>query len=187
MTDPSAPRQPSLAERAVEPGGGRLSLGRPGAGAGRRRHRQDAGADHAHRPYPRHPPRLPLGDPRRHLHQQGGARDEGAHRPSRRRDGRGHALARHLPRDRRAHPAPPCRAGRPEAGLHHPRHRRPDPPDQAAAPGRGHRREALAGPRAPGHRRLEEPRPAARQGAGGGGGRLANGRASSSTPTIRRG
>jgi superfamily I DNA/RNA helicase len=29
--------------------------------------------------------------------------------------------------------------------LHHPRHRRPDPPDEAADPGREHRREALAG------------------------------------------
>ena len=38
--------------------------------------------------------------------------------------------------------------GRAQAGLHHPRHRRPDPPAQAAARGREHRREALAGARA---------------------------------------
>ena len=50
-----------------------------------------------------------------------------------RRRGRGHALARHLPLDRREDPAPPRRAGRAEARLHHPRHRRPDPADQAAA------------------------------------------------------
>ena len=73
--------------------------------------------------------------PRRHLHQQGGARDARAagtdDRPRRR--GR---VARHLPCDRRAHPAPPCRAGRAEVELHHPRHRRPAPPAEAAHPGR---------------------------------------------------
>jgi DNA helicase-2/ATP-dependent DNA helicase PcrA len=41
-------------------------------------------------------------------------------------------------------PAPPCRAGRAEIQLHHPRHRRPDAADQAAAAGRRHRRQALA-------------------------------------------
>ena len=40
---------------------------------------------------------------------------------------RGHALARHLPLDRREDPAPPRRAGRAEVQLHHSRHRRPDP------------------------------------------------------------
>ena len=58
---------------------------RAGPGAGRRRHRQDARAHHPHRPHPRHRPRLPLADPRRHLHQQGGARDEAAHRHAGRR------------------------------------------------------------------------------------------------------
>ena len=55
----------------------------------------------------------------------------------------------------------------PQARLHHPRRRRPDPAAQAAARGREHRREALAGARArrP-DRRLEEPRPHARPGAG---------------------
>ena len=76
-------------------------------------------------------------------------------------------MARHLPFDRREDPAPPCRAGGPEARLHHPRHRRPDPPAQAAARGGEHRREALAGARARrAHRQLEEPRPHARPGAG---------------------
>ena len=48
----------------------------------------------------------------RHLHQQGGARDEGAHRRPDRRRGRGHAVAGHLPFHRRQDAAPPCRAGR---------------------------------------------------------------------------
>ena len=63
--------------------------------------------------------------------------------PDRRR-GRRH-VARHLPFDRRARAAPPCRAGRAEEQLHHPRHRRPDAADQAAAAGRGHRRQEMAG------------------------------------------
>ena len=133
-----------------------------GAGAGRRRHRQDARADHPHRPYPGHRPRLAEPDPRRHLHQQGGARDEAAHRPAGRRGGRGHAVARHLPLDRRQAAAPPRRARRPAIRLHHSRHRRPGPADQAAHPGRGAGRQALAGaPVRADDRRLEEqgPRP----------------------------
>ena len=119
-----------------------------GAGAGRRRHRQDARADHPHRPYPRHRPRLPLADPRRHLHQQGGARDEAAHRPAGRRSGRGHAVARHLPLDRRQAAAPPRRARRP-ANPTSPSSTptTSGPPDQAAHPGRGAGRQALAGAR----------------------------------------
>jgi DNA helicase II / ATP-dependent DNA helicase PcrA len=52
----------------------------------------------------------------------------------------------------------------PQIQFHHPRHRRPAPAAQAAARGREHRREALAGARAgrP-DRRLEEPRPDARR------------------------
>ena len=89
---------------------------------------------------------------------------------ARRRDGRadrrGHAVARHLPFDRREDPAPPCRTGRAQARLHHPRRRRPDPAAEAAPRSREHRREALAGARARlDHRRLEEPRADARQGA----------------------
>ena len=41
-------------------------------------------------------------------------------------------------------PAPPRRAGRAQVQFHHPRHRRPAPPDQAGDRGREHRREALA-------------------------------------------
>ena len=83
------------------------------------------------------------------------------------RRGRGHAVARHLPLDRREDPAPPRRAGRAEARFHHSRRRRPDPADEAAAGGREHRREALAGARAgDADRRLEEPRADARAGAG---------------------
>ena len=91
----------------------------------------------------------------------------------RRRRGRGHAVARHLPLDRRENPAPPRRAGRPQARFHHPRRRRPDPAAEAAARGREHRREALAGARAgDADRRLEEPRAHARAGAAGRGRRL---------------
>ena len=74
-----------------------------------------------------------------------------------RRGGRGHAVARHLPFDRRQDVAPPRRARRPEVQLHHPRHRRPDPADEADHPGRGAGRQALAGaPVRPDDRRLEE-------------------------------
>ena len=99
---------------------------RPGAGAGRRRHRQDARADHPHRAHPQPRPRAARRNPLRHLHQQGGARDEGAHRQDGRPGGRGHAVARHVPFDRRAHPAPSCRTRRPEVRFHHSRYRRPD-------------------------------------------------------------
>ena len=133
------------AERGAAPG--RDPRGRAAAGAGRRRHRQDARADHAHRPSADHRPRPALADPGRHLHQQGGARNARSRREPDRRRGRRH-VARHLPLDRRARAAPPCRAGRAEEQLHHPRHRRPDAADQAAAAGRGHRRQEMAGPRA---------------------------------------
>ena len=152
------------AERGAAPGG--HPRGRPAAGAGRRRHRQDPRADHADRPSVDHRPRPAVADPGRHLHQQGGARDARPGRQPDRRRGRRH-VARHLPRHRRAHPAPPCRAGRPEEQFHHPRHRRPDAPDQAAAAGRGHRRQEMAGARAVRHHpALEGPRAHARQGVG---------------------
>ena len=109
-----------------------------GAGAGpcRRRHRQDRRADRPARPSDRHPPRLAEPDPRRHLHQQGRARNEGARRRIVRRRGRGHAVARHLPLGRRADAAQPRRARRPPVQLHHPRHRRSAARPQAADPGR---------------------------------------------------
>ena len=80
---------------------------------------------------------------------------------------RGPAVARHVPLRRRQGPAPPRRARRPEAELHHPRRRRPVAPAQAGAAGREHRRQALAGARAGGaDRPLEEPRPRSRARAG---------------------
>ena len=154
------------AERGAAAGG--YPPGRPAAGAGRRRHRQDARADHPHRPPFDHRPRPAVADPCRHLHQQGGARDARPRRQPDRRRGRRH-VARHLPCHRRARAAPPCRAGRAEEQLHHPRHRRPDAADQAAAAGRGHRRQEMAGPRAVRHHpALEGPRADARQGVGRG-------------------
>jgi len=139
---------------------------RPGPGARRRRHRQDPCADHPHRPYPLSRPRPALRHPRRHLHQQGGARNAHPHRHHGGPGGRRHAVARHLPLHRRQDPAPPCRDGRPQERLHHPGHRRPDPSPEAVDRGRGHRREALAGTRLRRHHgRLEEPRADPRQGA----------------------
>src|SRR5579875_1678434 len=118
---------------------------RAGAGARRRRHRQDARADDARRAHSQSRPRATGRDPRRHLHQQGGAGNEGARGADDRAGRRGHALARHVPCNRRQDPAAPCRARRPQERLHHPRHRRPDPADQAARRSREARREAMAG------------------------------------------
>ena len=70
-------------------------------------------------------------------------------RDHRRRDRRD-AVARHLPLGRRADAPQPCRAGRAAIQLHHPRHRRPAAPAQAADRRRQPRREALA--RAPARR-----------------------------------
>ncbi len=140
--------------------------GRTGAGAGRRRHRQDPGADLAHRAYsqpgPRAPRRNPLGD----LHQQGRARDEAAARPDARPGRGGHAMARHLSLHRRTHPAHPRRTGAVEIQFHRIGCGRPDPPAQAVAAGREYRRQALAGADAgrP-DRRLEESRADALAGA----------------------
>ncbi len=44
----------------------------------------------------------------------------------------------------RQDPAPPCRTGRAEVQLHHPRHRRPVAPAEATDRRREHRRQALA-------------------------------------------
>jgi hypothetical protein len=94
---------------------------------GRRRHRQDAGADDAPRAYPRISPGFPRRDAGGHLYQQGGARDARAPGGDDRSRCRGR-LARHVPRARRAHPAPSCRGGRAQIELHDPRHRRPAAP-----------------------------------------------------------
>ena len=152
--------------RRAQPGAARGGRGarRAGADAGRRRHRQDQGADRADRAYPAHGPGAAERDPRRHLHQQGRARDEAPRRPAASASavegmpwlGTFHSLSTQ-------HPAPPRRTGRAEVELHHPRHRRPAAAAEAADPGRGHRRQALAAAaaRQP-DRRLEEPRPVAR-------------------------
>ncbi len=153
------PRAPLSARPEPAAARGRADHRRTGAGARRRGHGQDRGPDRPARPSRLHPARLAVRDPRRHLHQQGGARDEGKGRPAGRRRGRGHALARHLPLRRGQDAQAPRRAGRPSVQLHHPRHRRPAAPAQAAHLGRRHRRETLAGAasRRP-HRPLEESR-----------------------------
>ena len=142
----AAPERQSLSgrpqSRAARGGG---DAGRPGSGAGRRRHRQNPRSDDENRPHPQHGPGASEPDPRGHLHQQGGARDEGARRPHGRPGGRGHAVDGHLPRHRREDAAPPRRAGRAEERLHHPGRRRPDPADETAVGGRAPRREAMAG------------------------------------------
>jgi hypothetical protein len=146
--------------------GGGLA-GRAGSGAGRRRHRQDPRADHAHRPHPEPGPgaaaRNPVGD----LHQQGGARDEAPPRPHA-RPGRGrHAVARHLPLDRRPDPAYPRRTGATQIQFHRARRRRSGPAAETVAASRKHRRQALAGADAGRiDRRLEEPRTDAGAGSG---------------------
>ena len=155
----AGPGRPAFLSEGAEPraAAGRRDHRRPGAGAGRRRHRKDPRAHHADRPYPGHRARLAVADPGGDLHQQGGARDEAAHRPAGRRSGRGHAVARHVSLDRRQAPAAPRRARRAEAGFHHPRHRRPGAADAPAHPGRESRRQALAGAPVRRHgRRLEE-------------------------------
>ena len=140
----------------------------PGAGAGRRRHRQNPCADLADRPHPQHGPRPPRRNPLGDLHQQGGARDEAAARPHARPGRRGHAVARHLSLDRRTHPAHPCRTGAVEIQFHRARRRRPDPAAEAIARGRQYRRQALAGADAGRtDRRLEESRADAVAGAAG--------------------
>src|SRR5271166_4651529 len=71
----------------------------------------------------------------------------------------GHALARHVPLDRRENPAHARRARRLKAELHHPRRRRPASALKAAHQGRRPRRKALAaaGSGEP-HRQLEKSR-----------------------------
>ena len=154
---------PGPQSRAAAGGG---DAGGSGAGARRRGHRQDPRADDAHRPHPRHRTRARRRHPGGHLHQQGRAGNETARRRHGRADRGGHALAGHVPFDRREDSPPPCRVGRPEARLHHPRPGRSDPPAQAAVGSGEHRREAMARARARGpHRQLEEPRAHPRPGA----------------------
>ncbi len=160
---PAISRRPQ--SRAARGGG---NAGRTGAGAGRRRHRQDPVLTCRIAHILSHGPRPPRRNPLGHLHQQGRARDEAAARPDAGPGRRGHAVARHLPLDRRPDPAHPCRTGAAEIQFHRARCRRPDPAAEAAAGGRQYRRQALAGADAgrP-DRRLEESRPDAVAGAAG--------------------
>ena len=83
-----------------------------------------------------------MADPRRHLHEQGRRRDEGAPRAPR-PAGRARRLGRHFSRDLRAHSAQVRGPrGRPQ-GLHHLRRRRPARDDQPRALGPEARRQAL--------------------------------------------
>ena len=161
--------RPAISQRAQSRTARRgRDAGRTGSGAGRRRHRQDPRADHADRPHPEPGPGAAAGNPVGDLHQQGRARDEAPPRPDA-RPGRGrHAVARHLPLDRRTHPALPRRTGAAQIQFHRARRRRSGAAAQAAAAGREHRRQALAGAHAGrADRRLEEPRADAFAGAGG--------------------
>ena len=161
--DPAISLRPQ--SRAARGGG---NAGWPGSGAGRRRHRQDPGADLPDRPYPQHGPGPARRNPLGHLHQQGRARDEAAAWPDAGPGGRRHAVARHLSFHRRPHPAHPCRTGAAEIQLHRARRRRPGPAVEAAPAGGKHRRQALAGADAGrADRRLEEPRADAVAGAAG--------------------
>ena len=181
---------PAISERAQSGAARRgRDAGRTGSGAGRRRHRQDPRADHADRPHPEPGPGAAAGNPVGDLHQQGGARDEAPPRPDA-RPGRGrHAVARHLPLDRRPHPAFPCRAGAAQIQFHRARCRRSGPAAQAAPAGREHRRQALAGAHAGRtDRRLEEPRADACRRCRRAKPRCsATARAENSTPAIRSG
>ena len=80
VTPPPAAPAPYLDGLNPEQRAAVEATGRAGAGAGRRGHRQDPGADHAPCAHPGHRPRAALGDAGRHLHQQGRARDARADR-----------------------------------------------------------------------------------------------------------
>ena len=126
------------------------------------------------------------GNPRRDLHQQGRARNEGAHL---RHHGRGrgrHAVARHVPRDRGQDPAPSCRAWSVSSPTTILDTDDPGTAAQAASRGGRHRREALARARA-GHpdRRMEEPRAHSDKVPAGEAASFAGGRGARSTRPIR--
>ena len=80
-TEPARPRfeRPDLLERAQPgPARGRRPRRRAAADRGRRRLGQDPGPHPPHRPPDPRPGRLAVRDPRHHVHQQGGGRDEAA-------------------------------------------------------------------------------------------------------------
>ena len=113
-------------------------------GAGRGRHRQDAGIDYQARPYRDVGARLAEPDPRRDLHQQGGARDARQGRRTDRRCGR-RTVDRHLSRAGGTYPAAARGSGGTSPGLHHPRRRRSDPAGQVPRGSSRYRFESLAG------------------------------------------
>ena len=108
----------------------------------RRRLRQDAGA-HAPRrlAHPR-ARRAPGRDPGHHVHEQGGRRDEGAHRDPGGSRGARH-VDQHVPQHVRPAAAPRGGAAGLPAQLHHPRRRRQPPAHQALSRGARPRRQAL--------------------------------------------
>ena len=160
-SEPAA--DPAYLTRA-EPRAARGGAGprRPGPGAGGRGHGQDPRADDPARAHPGDAAGLAQPDPGRHLHQQGRARDEGAHRRAHRRHGRRacNGSARSTPSARGccgvmpswpgSSPISPSSIGRPA-------------PSPETDPRSGeHRREALARAHArAADRRLEESRAAA--------------------------
>ncbi len=150
--------------QGAQPGAARRrpARGRAAPHPGRRRQRQDARLDPPHRASVVRAEGPPGGDPRGHLHQQGGGRAEGA-RGEAGRPRRGAALGGHLPRRGCAHPAARGRGARAQPGVRHLRRRGPARGGEAlvsgAGSGRGHRPAARRA-----HRSLEERRPVAGRG-----------------------
>ena len=118
---------------------------RPCARARRRGKREDPGARPPRRMARRDRAGTSLRDPRRHLHQQGGARDAGAHRGDPRSPHRGD-VGRHLPRHRPPFPARPPEGGGVRGVVPDRGQRRPVPPRAAAHAGDESRRGKLAAP-----------------------------------------
>ncbi|CAA9372564.1 MAG: ATP-dependent DNA helicase UvrD/PcrA, partial [uncultured Gemmatimonadetes bacterium] len=161
------PRPQSRAAR------GRAGHRGPRAHPGRRRLGQDAHAGLPHRPPAAHR-RGPAQHPGRHLHQQGGAGDEGARGQDGGQGGQGRPPL-HLPLAGRAAAARPRHPHRPSQGLRHLPHRRPGAARQAHHLGRGARgghgrgRLLRCQEGALPDRRLEEPHGGPRRRRAGGG------------------
>ena len=146
--------------------------GRPRAGARRRGKREDPGARPPRRVARRDRAGASFRDPRGDLHQQGGARDAGAHRGDSRAAHRGD-VGRHVPRHRPSLPPRPPGGGGVRGVVPDRRQRRPvpsrAPPHARDEPGR---RElaAAAGPgvhqRPEGERGPRPPSPRARRSLG---------------------
>ena len=137
-----APRAPApqRPERAAARGG--RALRRAAAHPGRRRLGEDPRA-HASRRLPHSGARRAAQrDRRHHLHQQGGRRDEVAHRGSG-RPRRAHDVDQHLPQHVRPYPAPRGAAAGLLVELLDPRRGRPPAPHQALPRAARSRRQAL--------------------------------------------